>query len=188
MLNVDLATQGADRLSTFLEGINATRSDDTNVTLLGHSYGSLTSGLALQDPHTGVDNAVLFGSPGFGVETRDQLHVENLYAQAARGDVVADANGWNPGFGGSPADLDDVTWLSTDETSHGPQQRLAGAEWHTHYIDRGTTSQYDQALVTVGADGSEDGPLHITDPPGKWGHIGGTLDYWGDRLEKWTGI
>ena len=60
----NLARTGGDDLAAFYEGINASRTDDPHLTALGHSYGSLTTGYALQHDGTGVDDAVLFGSPG----------------------------------------------------------------------------------------------------------------------------
>ena len=67
------ARGGAD-LARFYEGIDASRRADPHLTALGHSYGSLTTGYALQQAH-GVDDAVLFGSPGLGTDHVDDLHV-----------------------------------------------------------------------------------------------------------------
>ena len=60
----NLARAGGEDLAAFYQGVNASRTDDPHLTALGHSYGSLTTGYALQHDGTGVDDAVLFGSPG----------------------------------------------------------------------------------------------------------------------------
>ena len=59
----DAARCGGADLARFYDGIDAARPTDPHLTALGHSYGSLTTGYALQQAH-GVDDAVLFGSPG----------------------------------------------------------------------------------------------------------------------------
>lgn len=66
------AQVGADKLAHFDEGINASRTDDPHMTALGHSQGSIVTGISLGHAGTGVDDAAVFGSPGisdhFGVE------------------------------------------------------------------------------------------------------------------------
>lgn len=72
-MNDDLATQGATNLSTFLQTVDA-NNPNAHVTLLGHSYGSLTSSLALQQLNAegvhAVDDVVFYGSPGLEAGTR----------------------------------------------------------------------------------------------------------------------
>lgn len=82
------AYEGAARLAPFLEGINASRPDDPHLTSLGHSYGSLTTGIALRDHATGVDEMAVFGSPGLEVDNASQLHVPqgHVYNLRAEGD------------------------------------------------------------------------------------------------------
>ena len=43
-----LAMRGGEDLAGFLKGINASRLQDPHLIALGHSYGSLTTGYALQ--------------------------------------------------------------------------------------------------------------------------------------------
>ncbi|EUA18168.1 alpha/beta hydrolase family protein [Mycobacterium xenopi 3993] len=53
------------------------------MTAIGHSYGSLTTGLALQEPgNHGVTDALFYGSPGIEASTPQQLHVQpgHVYA------------------------------------------------------------------------------------------------------------
>jgi hypothetical protein len=60
------AEQGAVRLADFYRGVDASRSVDPHLTAVAHSYGSTTTGYALRE-QTGVDSAVIFGSPGMGI-------------------------------------------------------------------------------------------------------------------------
>ncbi len=61
----DLARAGAQDLARFYNGINATHHGPLDLTAVGHSYGSLTTGLALQVPGDhGVNSALFYGSPG----------------------------------------------------------------------------------------------------------------------------
>jgi hypothetical protein len=70
-----VATAGAADLARFFDGIVAARGGaPLNLTAVGHSYGSLTTGLALQQPgRHGVDAAIFYGSPGIGAATPAQL-------------------------------------------------------------------------------------------------------------------
>ena len=68
LLPLDAERAGAP-LASFVVGIDAARERAPHLTLLGHSYGSTTAGFALQ-VGTGVDDAVLFGSPGLGTSER----------------------------------------------------------------------------------------------------------------------
>ena len=80
--------------------------EDPHLTALGHSYGSLTTGYALQHDGTGIDDAVLFGSPGAGTWERDDLHVPDghLFVAEADDDPVADFGGTAP-FGRDPSHM-----------------------------------------------------------------------------------
>ncbi len=71
----DVARTGAADLARFYDGIVAARGGaPLNLTAIGHSYGSLTTGLALQQPgRHGVDAAIFYGSPGIEAATPAQL-------------------------------------------------------------------------------------------------------------------
>lgn len=74
----DIAKAGAHDLARFYDGINATHQGPLDLTAVGHSYGSLTTGLALQEPgNHGVDNALFYGSPGIEATTPAQLGLQN---------------------------------------------------------------------------------------------------------------
>ncbi|WP_406252624.1 alpha/beta hydrolase family protein [Streptomyces atratus] len=84
---------GAPAYSQFMEGLSATnRNSDPHMTAIGHSYGSLTVGMAAQSGSgiPGVDDIVLLGSPGTGAETAEDLKVGkgHVYVGAAENDPV----------------------------------------------------------------------------------------------------
>ncbi|HKP42118.1 alpha/beta hydrolase [Mycobacterium sp.] len=74
----DLAKAGAHDLAGFYDGIGASHQGvPPELTAIGHSYGSLTTGLALQEPgNHGVTNAIFYGSPGIEASTPEQLHLQ----------------------------------------------------------------------------------------------------------------
>jgi hypothetical protein len=73
----DMAKAGAQDLARFYDGINAIHQGPLDLTAIGHSYGSLTTGLALQEPgNHGVDNALFYGSPGIEATTPQQLGLQ----------------------------------------------------------------------------------------------------------------
>ena len=74
----DVAKAGAADLARFYDGIAAAHGGaPLDLTAIGHSYGSLTTGLALQQPGDhAVDNAIFYGSPGIEATTPAQLHLE----------------------------------------------------------------------------------------------------------------
>ncbi len=96
MLDDDLAQSGAPQLRSFLGGLNAAAKPGHTTALFGHSYGSLMSGVALKGGAGGmVDNAVLYGSPGFqAVKPADLgLRNEQVFVMTAPDDLVANQIG-----------------------------------------------------------------------------------------------
>ncbi|MEH3138796.1 MAG: alpha/beta hydrolase [Mycobacterium kyogaense] len=88
------AKLGADSLSQYLEQVHA-NNPNGHLTLLGHSYGSLTSSLALQELNAdgvhAVDDVVFYGSPGLELTSPDQLGLGAGHAYVMRGadDLIA---------------------------------------------------------------------------------------------------
>lgn len=78
VMHDDLAKAGAHDLAGFYDGIGASHQGvPPELTAIGHSYGSLTTGLALQEPgNHGVTNAIFYGSPGIEASTPEQLHLQ----------------------------------------------------------------------------------------------------------------
>ena len=143
----DAARRGGADLARFYEGIDASRRADPHLTALGHSYGSLTTAYALQQAH-GVDDAVLFGSPGIGTDQVGDLHVlpGHTGVVEAPWDPVADL-GW---FGDDPNRLDGVTGLSARPATLPDGTATAGSVLHAQYLTPGTTSQFNIAATVAG--------------------------------------
>ncbi|MQA16171.1 MAG: hypothetical protein GEV09_19095 [Pseudonocardiaceae bacterium] len=146
------AEAGADTLAETFRGINASRADDPHLTAIGHSYGSTTTGLAAQQPGTGVDDVVFAGSPGIGTSDVDDLHVpeRHAYVVEASWDPVADVGR----FGPDPNRMEGVTGLSAREETVGGR-RLAETTGHSSgdangYLAEDTASQYNISTVVAG--------------------------------------
>jgi hypothetical protein len=141
------AEAGADTLAETVRGIDASRPDDPHLTAIGHSYGSTTTGLAVQQPGTGVDDVVFMGSPGIGTSDIDDLRVPqgHAYVVEARGDYVADFGR----FGSDPNMMEGVTGLSArEETVDG--RRLNESTGHSGYLASDSSSQYNISTVVAG--------------------------------------
>ncbi|ORT55254.1 alpha/beta hydrolase [Streptomyces sp. CB03238] len=99
--HVDVATtgdaeRGAPAYNQFMAGLEATNSNkDPHLTAIGHSYGSLTVGTAARQSGgiPGVDDVVLLGSPGIGVDKAEDLGVgkNHVFVGAADNDLVTKA-------------------------------------------------------------------------------------------------
>jgi hypothetical protein len=89
----DQARAGASSLASYLAALRST-SPGAEITLLGHSYGSLTSSLALQDLNAAgqrpVDNVVFYGSPGLELTDPARLGLGdgNAYVMRAPNDEI----------------------------------------------------------------------------------------------------
>lgn len=144
--NDEAASRGAERLSAFLNGLDAARPEPAHLTALAHSYGSLTTGLALQRG-TGVDDAVFFGSPGLGTSEVTDLGLRpgHAYVIEARNDPVADL----AYFGIDPNQLGGITGLAAQERDV-DGVRLSESTGHSQYLVEGSTSQYAMAAVVAG--------------------------------------
>ncbi|MFD9501072.1 alpha/beta hydrolase [Streptomyces sp. NPDC060035] len=87
------ARSGASAYNNFMAGISSTNENgDPHVTAIGHSYGSLTVGLAAQERGgiPGADEIILVGSPGTGAQSADELGVgkDHVFVGAAENDTV----------------------------------------------------------------------------------------------------
>lgn len=140
-LNLDvaddaLAQAGAVDLNQFYRGLSATTNvGDQHLTALGHSYGSLTTSLALQQGGTGVDDVVLYGSPGGFLDNASDLGVGpgHAYYMVAEDDVVAIEIAGLGRFGGQLQDVPGMVPLSTagaSETVLDPVTGFTREVWH----------------------------------------------------------
>lgn len=150
----------APNLLQFYEGIDASNHDgDPHLTAVGHSYGSFTTGLALQESPEGiVDDVMVYGSPGLGTghdfdSSLDKLNIApgHAYEMTAHDDPVAHMNrfGWSPGY------MSEFTHLDTDATTTDDGVTRQGASGHSEYPRSGDngelrTSGYNTAVVIAG--------------------------------------
>lgn len=176
----DLARAGAHDLAGFYDGINAAHQGPLDLTAIGHSYGSLTTGLALQEPgNHGVDNVLFYGSPGIEASTPQDLQMQpgHVYVMEAPDDPIQkvyDARAVIQGipiigsylndefgdFGPNPATNPNFTQLSTAPTTLPmPDGRtlegVSGPHAHSQYPQLGDNSQprtsgYNIAAVVAG--------------------------------------
>jgi pimeloyl-ACP methyl ester carboxylesterase len=151
------AEAGARGLGEFLGHLPS----DRHITLVGHSYGTTTAGLAVAGGGTNVDDLVVLGSPGLGVDTSAALDLPtgHVYVLEADDDPVADL-GW---FGHDPSSLPGLTRLSTSAT-HLPDGSDGSTTFgHSSYLAPGTTSQWNVAAVVARAPAVRAGQ-----PPSSW--------------------
>lgn len=146
------AKAGAEQLVPFLQGIGAARDHDAHLSVLGHSYGSTTAGLALRQ-NTGVDDAVFFGSPGIGTSHVDDLLVPKGHTHyiEARWDAVGDLGR----FGIDPSHMDGIVHASAKESTvvdpeTGETRHFKEVTGHGSYLIDDSTSQYNISVVVAG--------------------------------------
>ena len=146
------AEQGAEALRDFTMGVRAQRAvrgKPVHLTVVGHSYGSVVTGLASR---VGLesDDVVLVGSPGVTVRKASALRVPegHVWTADAQNDLVAGL-GW---FGQRPtARVFGAQVLSTDaspDTLFGGELRASNG--HSDYYSHRTTALRNIALVVCG--------------------------------------
>ncbi|KRE42314.1 alpha/beta hydrolase [Knoellia sp. Soil729] len=142
------AEDGGRDLAAFFTGLNTSRLEDPDLTALGHSYGSTTTGYSLQHEGTGVDRAVFFGSPGLGTSDLGDLQVPEggAYYAEAKWDPVGDLGR----FGTDPTGLDGMNHLETGDAESADGRSWQGVTGHSDYLQDGSTSQYSMAQVVGG--------------------------------------
>lgn len=147
LLPIDAQHAGVD-LARFYDGINASRASDPHLTAVGHSYGSTTTGYALQHTTTPVGDAVVFGSPGLGTDDVKDLRVPAGHTAAIR--AYADPVASFGVFGDKVSTMDGVTGLSANEQTLPDGPALNGVTGHSAYLEPGSTSQYNIAATVAG--------------------------------------
>nr|WP_235215772.1 alpha/beta hydrolase [Mycobacterium kyorinense] len=160
------ARAGAASLSSYLEQVHV-NNPNAHLTLLGHSYGSLTSSLALQQLNAEglhpVNDVVFYGSPGLELTDPAQLGVGagHAYVMGAPTDPIvkwiaplSDSHGWgaNPYDGMLPqlsaqAGPDPTGVYHPGVNSHADYPRL----FHTpDGRDLVRMSEYNLAAIAAG--------------------------------------
>ncbi|MEU3373497.1 alpha/beta hydrolase [Streptomyces sp. NPDC006660] len=148
------AEKGGRELRTFLKDLQRVN-PEAPVALLCHSYGTVVCGKALKgmdadDPSAPAD-AVVFGSPGMGVDSRAELHTEvPLWAGRGATDWIAripntsiDVLGEQVGFGADPT-----------SPAFGARHFPAGPGEHSDYLRPGGIALENISRIALGR-GSE---------------------------------
>ena len=176
--DISYANEGAPKIARFMEGLrasgNANGHSFTN-TLLTHSYGSTTGGKAMTQVAKGVvDNLIMCGSPGSGVQSIDQYNIPagHVYESSVpEGDMVQDL-GFDSTFGRDPKKLAGITHLSGDATDAEDywrpnptilDERVKALEYvshsisnHSAYFDHHTRAFRDFTHVMLGKEPTTD--------------------------------
>ena len=129
--DISYADRAAPKLARFEEGLRANAAANNHYflnTLLGHSYGSTTSGksMTLVAPGT-VDRFIMCGSPGSGVQSIDAYNIpkEHVYESSIREGDAVQGLGPDASYGTNPRKLEGITHLSGDASQ-------SEEYWHTY--------------------------------------------------------
>ncbi|MFC7531394.1 alpha/beta hydrolase [Actinoplanes sp. GCM10030250] len=139
----DLAASGALALERFVGGLVQDR-PDREITLIGHSYGSIVAGRAVSHLGPQVTDVVAIGSPGMGVPNRAALHTgARVWAGSAPDDWTRRLPGlriFGVGHGRLPV----------DPAFGALPLPCADAAGHDGYFVPGTSSLRAMAEITLG--------------------------------------
>lgn len=152
-----MAHTGATSLNRFYHGLAATTNNpDQQIVAFGHSYGSLTTSLALQQGAP-VHDVVLYGSPGAEVTNASQLGVAPEHAFFERGvnDIVPRILAESHIFGPPIQDIPGFIELSANSGSGVDGLWHERAYGHSEYTSNGDNgllrmSGYNLAAVLAG--------------------------------------
>ncbi|WP_370410993.1 alpha/beta hydrolase [Streptomyces fradiae] len=152
------ADNAKEPLGNFIQGLEESnhRPNGVNQTLMGHSYGSLVVGETMEmHIDLPVDNAIMVGSPGVGVDHAKDLNIppDHVFAATAQNDLINVAPPFAKDYLSPKAYWDtffdgDAIVHGTDPTSEDfggqvfevPDGKLPGTDWemmpaHSQYWD-----------------------------------------------------
>ena len=160
VMSIDKAEAGAEKLNGFVTGIHSWRSErglDVHQSIIPHSYGSTTAGIAMRDIGEGVvDELVYTGSPGAGVSSVGTLGVDADHTWVSATPHLDPVRGIGPDstFGRNPEHLEGIWHLSGDTSGgegykHGIWHRPDGN--HSSYFHKPETDdKHNYALEDIG--------------------------------------
>ena len=160
VMSIDKAEAGAEKLNGFVTGIHSWRSErglDVHQSIIPHSYGSTTAGIAMRDIGEGVvDELVYTGSPGAGVSSVGTLGVDadHTWVSATPHLDPVRGRGLDYTFGRNPEHLEGIGHLSGDTSGgegykHGIWHRPDGN--HSSYFHKPETDdKHNYALEDIG--------------------------------------
>ena len=134
-----LAREGADPLRNFATGIRSWRSErgmDVHQSIIPHSYGSTTAGIAMRSIGKDVvDDFAYTGSPGSGVQSLGTLGVDKEHVWVSGIDHLDWVRGMGPDedFGRNPEQLEGIGHLSGDASgAEGYEADFKGDPFDNH--------------------------------------------------------
>jgi hypothetical protein len=142
----DAAEDGAELLADDVLAVQASRQLAPHLTVVAHSYGSTTAGLAMRDTQTGTDDLVLVGSPGAGVEDAADLDVPagHVFVGASSRDPIS----YVDRFGADPSH-ESFGAVRFEAEAVGRSWHLSFGD-HTTYFDPHSESLANIAHVVTG--------------------------------------
>ena len=170
------AEAGAVLLAADARGLVATHGDDPQVTVVGHSYGSTVTGIALQDHGLArdVDAVALIGSCGVGGDARTVadlgLRDDQLFVGTASRDVINVSS--NTTLGKDPLDPDFGGTRFRTESALRDLPGLAdflGITDHSRYYDQVNHSESLYSLADIASGHSDQLRAHemVADRPNR---------------------
>ena len=160
VMSIDKAEAGAEKLNGFVTGIHSWRSErglDVHQSIIPHSYGSTTAGIAMRDIGEGVvDDLVYTGSPGAGVHSVGTLGVDPEHTWVSATPHLDPVRGRGPDytFGRNPEHLEGIGHLSGDTSGgegykHGIWHR-PDANHSSYFHKPETQDKHNYALEDIG--------------------------------------
>ena len=125
-----------------------------HMSLLGHSYGSMTAGKVAKMVRKGVlDDLVMYGSPGAGAHDAREYNLDHgrPYVSGIKSDDAVKGKGTlNSKFGNNPMFMPGVKHLANNSE----RDRLFFIPWkmfdrHSEYLEEGTSSLEDISRVVT---------------------------------------
>ena len=143
-------------LARFLTGLRATHpAGRSTTTLIGHSYGATTVAIAAAATPLDADNLVFVASPGAGVASSYDLHLNGVDTAAMPGHVYSTASAADP-----IADVPGFIWADdpTHDSFHDtvfasdahPDIAWYDGNDHSRYWDPGSSSLNSIGLIIAG--------------------------------------
>lgn len=171
----DMARDGAELLASDIEGLRASRSENpAHLTVIGHSYGSTTSGIAASEYDLDADDLVLNGSPGVPVEDAGDLSTGHEHTWVGsnsqdgvtwlgkQGSFGAATLGNDPAEDEFGAQRVQAEYIDRSYGWDLPVDRYS--KQHTHYYDKSSESMYNIAAIATGQYDYVASAEHRTDP------------------------
>ena len=156
--DIGYAQRGANKLSGFLNGLDASReagpAGDAHISVAGHSFGSTTAGIALKQVNPGVvDELIQFGSPGSGAQDVSEFRLEKGHAWVSATDYKQDmvqGIGDDGRFGKNPAKMPGYNRLSGDVGDKIDESQPYPFQKHGGYFNEGSKALDDISRVIAG--------------------------------------